>query len=254
MGSHRGSLLRPGRAGEGASRRGTPARSRTPSPDWTRSTSWSGPAKRTPISVSWRGYCRCAACRAPTPATGRNTGASTGSTKRTKHKAQNAAAGTVIELVTISLSAIAIIVSLWSAVQSHRSTKRQSEWQERLLHLEEAEARSRSKTARSATLRAVLDRDTTSPSLLIINNGAAEARDISVKIDGTPILEHRPRGHFIVRNQTEVRQLGPGGSARYILTRTTGIASLFQVEISWADESSATQSWRSELSLAVAGD
>ena len=160
----------------------------------------------------------------------------------------------MIELVTISLSAIAISVSLWSAVQSHRSAKRQSEWQERLLHLEEAEARRRSRTAQSAKLRAVLDRDTTSPALLVINDGEAKARDISIKIDGTPILEHRPRGHFIVRDQKEVRQLGPGGSARYILTRTRGTSSLFQVEISWADEASAAQSWRSELSLAAAGD
>ena len=160
----------------------------------------------------------------------------------------------MIELVTISLSTIAIIVSLWSAVQGHRSAKRQSEWQERLLHLEESEARRRSRARQSAKLRAVLDRDTTSPALLVINDSEAKARDISVKIDGTPILEHRPRGHFIVRDQKEVRQLGPGGSARYILTRTMGTPSLFQIEISWADEASAAQSWRSELSLPVAGD
>ena len=158
----------------------------------------------------------------------------------------------MIELVTISLSAIAIFLSLWSAVQSHRSAKRQSEWQERLLHLEEAEARRRSRAAQSAKLRASLDRSRTSPALLVINDGEAKARDISVKIDGTPILEYR--GHFIVRDQKEARQLGPGGSARYILTRTMGTPSLFQIEISWADEASAAQSWRSELSLPVAGD
>ena len=157
-------------------------------------------------------------------------------------------------MIGLVISAIAILISLWSAVQSDRSAKRQSEWQERLLHLEEAEARRRSRAAELAKLRAVLDRNTTSPALLVINDGAAEARDISVRIDGTPILEHRPRGHFIVREQKEIRQLGPGGSTRYILTRTTGIASLFQVEISWVDEASAAQGWRSELSLPVAGD
>ena len=35
-------------------------------------TSLSGPAKRTPISASWRGCWRCAPCPAPTPATGKN--------------------------------------------------------------------------------------------------------------------------------------------------------------------------------------
>ena len=160
----------------------------------------------------------------------------------------------MIGLVGVSLSVIAIFIALWSAFQSHRSAKRQNEWQERLLHLEEAGEQRRSTASHSARLRAVLDRNTTSPALLVINDGAAEARDISVKIDGTPIMEHGPQGHFIVRDQKEVRQLGPGGSARYILTRTTGIASLFQVEISWSDEASAAQTWCSELSLAVAGD
>ena len=157
----------------------------------------------------------------------------------------------MIELV---VSAIAILIALWSVVQSHRSAKRQNEWQERVLHLEEMEARSRSTASQSARLRAFLDRNTEFPTLSIINDGAAEARDISVSIDGTPILEHRPQGHFIVRDQEEVRRLGPGGSTRYILTRTKGSSSRFQVEISWADKASATQSWRSELLLPIAGD
>ena len=154
-------------------------------------------------------------------------------------------------MIVLVISVLAILISLFSLWFTIRQSKRQA----RQLNLEEAEARSRSRAAKSANLRAVLDRDTTSPSLLVINDGEAKARDIFVKIDGTPILELHPRrGHFIVRDQKEVRQLGPGGSARYMLTRTRGTSSLFQAEISWADEASAAQSWRSELSLAVAGD
>ena len=160
----------------------------------------------------------------------------------------------MIDLITVCLSAIAIILSLWSRIESRRSARRQGEWQARLLLLEELEEQRRSAATQSAKLRAVLDRNTRYPSLLVVNDGEAEARDISIKIDGTPILEHRPQGHFIVRDQKEVRRLRPGGSAHYLLTRTTGISSLFQIEISWADEASTSQSWRSELSLAVAGD
>ena len=119
-----------------------------------------------------------------------------------------------IELVAVSISAVAVIVSLWSAVQSYRSVKRQNEWQdrqnewqERLLHLEEAEARNRSAAAQSAKLRSVLDRSGRFPALLLLNDGIAEARNISVKIDGTPILEHA----LVLSGQKEVRQLGPGG-------------------------------------------
>ena len=84
------------------------------------------------------------------------------------------------------------------------------------------------------------------PSLLVTNDGEAEAQDISVKINGTPIME--------LDQWKEVRQLGPGGSVRYLLTRTEGNSWLFKIEISWADEAHAVQRWRSELMLAVAGD
>ena len=162
----------------------------------------------------------------------------------------------IIEVVTVSLSAIAIIVSLWSAVKGQREIRRsaqrqsewqeqQSEWQERVLALEEAEARQHSTAAQSAKLRVVLDRSGRSPALLVSNDGAAEARNISVKIDGTPILEHR----IVLRGQDEAQQLGPGGSVRYILALTMGTPPLIQVEIRWADGAGEAQSWSSGLSL-----
>ena len=42
-----------------------------------------GVSEATPISASWRGCWRCAACPAPTPATGFSTSASTGRTSST---------------------------------------------------------------------------------------------------------------------------------------------------------------------------
>ena len=53
-----------------ALRDASPARHSTASPASIRWTSLSGPAKRTPIRASWRGYWRCAAYPAATPATG----------------------------------------------------------------------------------------------------------------------------------------------------------------------------------------
>ena len=156
----------------------------------------------------------------------------------------------IIEVVTVSLSAIAIIVSLWSAVKGHReasrSAQRQSEWQEKVLALEEAEARRHSTAAQSAKLRVVRERSGKSLFLLVSNDGAAEARNISVKIDGTPILEHRI---VLGVGGQEARQLGPGGSARYPIFLSSGTPSLIQVEISWTDGAGEAQSWSSGLSL-----
>ena len=157
--------------------------------------------------------------------------------------------------IGLIIGVMAIFISLWSAVHSYRSGKRQSEWQERLLRLEQAEAQRHSIASQSAKLRACLDRNTMAPSLSVTNEGEAQARDISIKIDGTPIMElDRWKAYFIVRDQKEVRQLGPGGSFRYILCRTKGIGAVFQIEISWADEANSEQRWSSELSLAVSGD
>ena len=93
--------------------------------------------------------------------------------------------------------------SLWSAIHSYRSGRRQSEWQERLLCLEEAEEQRRSIALQSAKLRAALGRNTTVPELLVTNEGEATAQDISITIDGIPIIElgHHPEGHFIGDNQ-----------------------------------------------------
>ena len=141
-------------------------------------------------------------------------------------------------MIGLVISAFALLISLWFAV-------RQTKLQERLLHLEEAEARRRLTASQSAKLRAVLDRNGQSPALLVINDGAAEARDISVIIDGTPVLKHP----LVPRGQKEVRQLGPEGAARYILSLTMGSPSLVQVEIGWTDGAGAAQSWRSDLTL-----
>ena len=142
------------------------------------------------------------------------------------------------EVVAVSISAVAVLVSLWFAI-------RQSKWQARLLHLEEAEEQRRSTASQSAKLRAVLDRIGKSPALLVMNDGAAEALDISIKIDEIPIAQH----HNVLSGEQEVRQLGPGGSARYMLALTSGTPPLIQVEIGWADGAGEAQRWRSDLSL-----
>ena len=157
--------------------------------------------------------------------------------------------------IGLIIGAIAIFISLWSAIHSYRSGKQQRDWQARLLRLEQAEAQRRSIASRTAKLRASLDRNTRTPSLVVTNEGEAQARDLSIKIDGTPIFElDQWEAYFIVRDQKEVRQLGPGGSFRYILCRTKGIGTVFQIEIRWTDEASSEQRWCSELSLAVSGD
>ena len=96
----------------------------------------------------------------------------------------------------------------------------------------------------SAKLRAKLEHRDKQRFLLVSNEGAARAQNISIKIAGTPILEHR-----IVPGGEEVRQLGPGGEACYMLALTSGSPLSVPVEISWSDEAGAAQNWISDVAL-----
>ena len=78
--SGRGSLGRSGRPRPGAPRNPTPGAAPL-HPLRSSETSWSGLAKRTPISVSWRGCWRCAHCPAPIPATGKSMSVATARTR-----------------------------------------------------------------------------------------------------------------------------------------------------------------------------
>jgi len=81
--------------------------------------------------------------------------------------------------------------------------------------------------------------------LVINNEGNSEAREIKVRIDGKPLLEHP----VIPSNETEIRTVGPKSFIRYNLAIASGNTGPFEVEIGWSDDSGEPGSYRTTLTL-----
>ncbi len=115
-----------------------------------------------------------------------------------------------METVSVVLSAIAVAVSIWSAVTAHNAAKHQRDVQERMLRMEAREADRRNRQARSAAVHAHILREGQTGFLVITNDGPSSAHQIHVTLGGKPVLDH-PR---VPGGQSEVRTLGPGATGR----------------------------------------
>lgn len=80
---------------------------------------------------------------------------------------------------------------------------------------------------------------------MITNEGAAQARAVQVTVDGQPIVEHE---RMLVTPDEVERVLGPGGRVRYKTLITFGAPPVFDVLVSWEDDSGELGLWHSQLS------
>ena len=140
---------------------------------------------------------------------------------------------------------IALFVSIWSVLSARRTANIQNSLQERLLALETAREQDRQREARSAQVRAEVHRTGRDWRLIILNEGSATARNVAIQLDGAPLMVHT----LIPQGQEEVRMLGPGGSARYLLAPAMGKPMTVEARITWDDDSGEIRSWESQLSL-----
>ena len=114
-----------------------------------------------------------------------------------------------------------------------------------MLALETAREESRLKQARSADVKAAVQKVGREFRLVVANEGPVSAKNLRVLLDGKPLLEHR----LILRGENEITMLGPGVQASYILAVTMGSAGLLNVKILWDDESGEPRQWESQLKV-----
>lgn len=130
----------------------------------------------------------------------------------------SAFAAFIISLVSIFIAAVAMFTS-W------RTQKRQIE-------IEEAREKDRLKNMRKADLMAKLVRD--GRDLLIIENkGSAEAREISILLNGRSLSEFSA----FVRKQSEIKSVGPFSSFHYLMAFHSGVDLSPEITIHWLDDS-----------------
>lgn len=149
------------------------------------------------------------------------------------------------DFASLVISATALAVSILSLVVAYLVGRAQTSVQERLLALEATRERARLREGRRAKVTGQITKLGGSHRLILRNDGGGSARQLRVRLDGGPVLEHP----LVPRGQDEVGELGPGAEAGYLLARTWGSPGVVEVEISWDDDSGEAGLWRSQLSL-----
>jgi hypothetical protein len=151
-----------------------------------------------------------------------------------------------LDLAPIALSAVAILVSVWAASKAHAAAKRQNQIQERLLALESARERDRITETKQAKLRAAITNDGRDYLLAVRNHGAGQARAVQILIDGKT-----PSDHEIILAQRDevITALGPGATISLPMAITMGSPLVYDVQLSWEDDSAQLGQWHSQLNV-----
>ena len=131
-------------------------------------------------------------------------------------------------IVALCLSGLSIIVSVVAFIKSHRT-------QQRLLQIEETREHDRQDKARRASLTTKFEHIQQQGyyALHIENQGASEARNVTVKLDRKSISELRNISPSIPNIPT----IGPMSSASYNWPTANNPTLPLILEITWSDDS-----------------
>ena len=125
----------------------------------------------------------------------------------------SAAVVITISILSLLLSAIAIMVSIWTHVRSHKLQERivcLEEEREKERHIEKAKAYLTAKIEKEELSRSGTSRIYRKYFLVIENKGLSEARNI-----GLLLKDQAVRGNALLQNvQREVNHIGPQSSFR----------------------------------------
>ena len=124
------------------------------------------------------------------------------------------------------ISLISVFVAATAMYTSWKTQKRQVE-------IEEIREKDRQKEMRKADLVARLVDDDGRRLLVIENKGPAEAREIVILLNDRTLSEYQG----FVRQQPEIRRVGPYSSFHYLMVLTMGMDLSFEITITWTDDS-----------------
>jgi len=148
----------------------------------------------------------------------------------------------LIPWISLGLSAVAIVVAMWTHCRSHKL-------QSRVVKMEETREKDRIVEQKKASLTARIVREPGSRKmrdLLVIENlGPGEARNISAMLDGKPLLEHPA----ILQKERKLDKIGPRSEVRYLLVITMQTRPPFGIEITWEDDSGEPGKYSTTLTL-----
>ena len=154
---------------------------------------------------------------------------------------------TTPEVGTLLTSLAAIAIAVWSGIVSKRTAKESMLLQRRLLTLETRRERDRLVHSRRARLIAAIEPGDLSRWVLSVRNeGTSEARAVSVVVNGQDIQ----RCEDIFAAEGPVTALGPDSGVSFRLAVSgMGPPPVYEVSISWEDDSDEPGHWRGQLTL-----
>jgi len=154
----------------------------------------------------------------------------------------------IISIVAVTISAVAVVVSMWTHIRSHKLQKR-------IVALEEARERDRLTDKRKAYLVAKIVKEELARSghsrifrkyyLVVENKGLSEARNITLLLADTPLLKHSA----VIDSLTEVKQIGPQSFFRYEFKQEFMRTLPLKVDITWEDNSDEPGKYTTTLTL-----
>lgn len=137
-----------------------------------------------------------------------------------------------------------LIVAIVAMVKSLHAQREANTAQRRVVEIEERRERERRLDSLQANLHAEFrDLGDGSQRLYLFNRGAAEARDVRVRLNGTLLEEHCAG----VRGVSMPSFIGAGAEVSYLLGISHQCAPPFQCEVLWDDDSGSDRSYRTTL-------
>lgn len=162
-------------------------------------------------------------------------------------------ASDILALVAAIIAGIALLRSWWAGREAANATreandlsKQQVALQERITSIEESREQARVREALKANLRAELRRTgQNSWRLFIQNTGSSPARNVTITLDGQPILEHE----IIPRGEQETKLIGPQSEVSFLTAVTMDCDPPFEFEVTWDDDSGEQGLFATTLTL-----
>ena len=147
--------------------------------------------------------------------------------------------------LSIGISAVALVISAWSIIESRRAATKSNQTQAQMLRLETGRERDRRLSAKQAHVVAFVTGGSTDKRLFIRSQGHATARNVTVLLDGQSLEDH----DLTLPPERPISVLGPDAEAAIVLAPHMGSQDGLHVTVTWDDESDERGQWESDLSL-----
>lgn len=150
---------------------------------------------------------------------------------------------TAYEAVITVTSFGAFAAAVFGVVVSRDANQRSHDTQKKLLDLEKARENDRIADRGRAEVRARFVPHGNGRRLQFYNEGQGIARNVRITVSGKPMAED----NRLADRSGGFETIGPGGTAMVIATSTLQAEPLFQLCITWDDESGRPGIWESDL-------